>query len=129
MEHKWLPLDSMDTCARRTRANEVSRLMANEYRVEFESKGKLYININGQMKRIPNPFDHTPKAVELGEVDRQWYIKGYEPKPVVKEEPKVELEFKVKKLDVDDEDKLIRKDKSTDKKKKVSKRASAKKGK
>ena len=129
MEHKWLPLDSMNTCARRTKANEVSRLMANEYRVEFESKGKLYININGQMKRIPNPFDHTPKAVELVEVDREWYIKGYEPKPVVKEEPKVELEFEVKKLDVDDEDKLIRKDKSTDKKKKVSKRASAKKGK
>ena len=129
MEHKWLPLDSMNTCTRRTRANEVSRLMANEYRVEFESKGKLYVNINGQMKRIPNPFDHTPKAVELVEVDRQWYIKGYEPKPVVKEEPKVELEFEVRKLDVDDEDKLIRKDKSTDKKKKVSKRASAKKGK
>lgn len=129
MEHKWLPLDSMNTCARRTKANEVSRLMANEHRVEFESKGKLYININGQMKRIPNPFDHTPKAVELVEVDGQWYIKGYEPKPVVKEESKVELEFEVKKLDVDDEDKLIRKDKSTDKKKKVSKRASIKKGK
>lgn len=127
MEHKWLPLDSMNGCTRKTRAKEVSVLMANEYRVEFESKGKLYININGQMKRIPNPFDYTPKVVELVEVDRQWYIKGYEPKPVVKEEPKVELEFEVKKLDVDDEDKLIRKDKSTDKKKKVSKRASVKK--
>lgn len=129
VEHRWLPLESMNSCTRRAKEKEVSTLMANEHRVEFESKGKLYININGQMKRIPNPFDYIPKAVELVEVDGQWYIKGYEPKPIVKEEPKVELEFGVKKLDVDDEDKLIRKDKSTDKKKKVSKRASAKKGK
>ena len=54
--------------------------MANEHIVEFESKGKLYININGQIERIDNPFDHTPTKVEITFVDNKPYIKGYEPK-------------------------------------------------
>lgn len=121
MEHRWLPLDSMNTCTRRIKEREVSMLMADEHRVEFESKGKLYININGQMKRIPNPFDHSPKVVELVEVDGEWYIKGYEPEPVVKDEPEHE--------DVVSEKVELRMPKVEpyNKKKKVSKRASIKK--
>lgn len=121
MEHKWLPLNSMDGCTRRTREKEVSTLMGNEHRVEFESKGKLYININGQMKRIPNPFDHSPKVVELVEVGGEWYVKGYEPKSIVKEEPKHE-EVADKKVEL-----RMPKVEPSNKKKKVSKRASIKK--
>lgn len=131
MEHKWLPLDSMDSCTRRAKEKEVSTLMANEHRVEFESKGKLYININGQIKRIPNPFDYSPKKVELVNVDNEWYIKGYEPKPIVKEEPKIRLEFEKEEVKeektIKKEEKIIEKEKPK-KKKKVSKRASIKKG-
>lgn len=131
MEHKWLPLDSMNSCTRRIKEKEVSTLMANEYRVEFESKGKLYININGQIKRILNPFDYSPQKVELVNIDNEWYIKGYEPKPVAKEEPKVELEFEKEEVKeektIEKEEKIIEKEKSK-KRKKVSKRASIKKG-
>lgn len=113
----------MNTCTRRNKVKEVGILMANEYKVEFESKGKLYININGQIKRIPNPFDYSPKKVELINIDNEWYIKGYEPKPIV--EPVVEDELGLKK-EIGEKKEIINKEKSN-KKKKVSKRASTKK--
>ena len=123
IEHCWLPLDSMDACTRRNKEKEVGILMANEYKVEFESKGKLYININGQVKRIPNPFDYSPKKVELININNEWYIKGYEPKSIV--EPVAEDGLRLKK-EIGEKKEIINKEKSN-KKKKVSKRASTKK--
>lgn len=54
--------------------------MANEYPVRFESKGKLYVSINGFIERIVNPFDYVPDKVDIKFVDGKPYIKGFEPK-------------------------------------------------
>ena len=98
MEHRWLPLDSMNTCTRRTREREVSMLMADEYRVEFESKGRLYVNINGQIERIENPFNYTPEKVKIVFVEDKPYVKGYEPERKVAEKVDVvEIEKEEKK--------------------------------
>ena len=97
-------------------------LMANEHIVEFESKGKLYININGQIKRIDNPFDHTPTKVEITFVDNEPYIKGYEPKvqkvEVVEEDVK---DVKTENIELEEEQPVIEK--------KAKKRVGKKKGK
>lgn len=82
--------------------------MANEHIVEFESKGKLYINIGGQIERISNPFDYTPKKVEIIFVDNKPYIKGYEPKVQKKETVKEDVDIKLeenKELAVEKKDK------------------------
>lgn len=94
-------------------------LMANEHIVEFESKGKLYININGQIERIDNPFDHTPTKVEITFVDNKPYIKGYEPK--VQKAEVVEEDVKTENIESEEEHPVIEK--------KAKKRASKKKGK
>ena len=49
------------------------------YKVCFEKRGNLYININGHVEIIPNPFEEVPlyvKAVKLK--NGQWRLKKYE---------------------------------------------------
>ena len=71
-------------------------LGANEYAVQFERNGKLYIERNGGMIKIANPFDHTPDTIELVQIENELYIKGFEPK---KAEPKKAEPKKSKKSD------------------------------
>lgn len=122
IEHRWLPLDSMNGCTRRRKEKEVSALMANEHRVEFESKGKLYVKINEQVKRIKNPFDYTPDKVEIVFVDNQPYIKGFEPKKdvtydVLKDKPQLEqVELQKDESDINKEKGNIKNNSTTKKK-------------
>ena len=49
------------------------------YLVKFERRGRLYIDINGQIEIIPNPFNDVPlyvKAVKLK--NGKWRLKKYE---------------------------------------------------
>ena len=59
-------------------------MSSNKNIVRFESKGKLYVEYNGRVVKINNPYDYTPDGVEIVEVDGQIYIKGFEPKQSVK---------------------------------------------
>ena len=84
VEHKWLPLSSMDRCRLRMHESKVKNMSSNKNIVRFESKGKLYVEYNGRVVKINNPYDYTPDGVEIVEVDGQIYIKGFEPKQPVK---------------------------------------------
>lgn len=84
MEHKWLPIDAMNTCNLRLPETEVV-LKQGEYLVRFEKNGELYIEIDNYVVVKKNPFDYVPTKVELVRVDNEMYIKGFEPKQ--KEEP------------------------------------------
>ena len=39
----------------------------NIFKVEFEKRGKLYINYNGVIKIISNPFNYIPSFVKIQE--------------------------------------------------------------
>ena len=60
------------------------------YVVRFESKGKLYVEYNDRVIKMANPFDYTPDAVELVQVENELYIKGFEPKIEKVQEEKIE---------------------------------------
>lgn len=49
------------------------------YKVCFERKGNLYININGNVEVIPNPFDIVPLYVKATKLKSgKWRLKKYE---------------------------------------------------
>lgn len=66
-------------------------MSASGYSVRFESKGKLYVEYNGRVIKIANPFDYVPEAVELVQVENELYVKGFEPK-IKKEEKEIKDE-------------------------------------
>lgn len=39
----------------------------DEYRVRFEDKGYLYVEVGNKIKKIKNTFDYTPDSVKLDE--------------------------------------------------------------
>ena len=88
IERKWLPLDGMDVCTLRESRKVEVMLGANEYKVQFERNGKLYIEYNDYVIKMRNPFDVIPEKVELIQVENELYIKGFEPKVEKKPEPK-----------------------------------------
>lgn len=85
-EHKWLPIDMMDSCI--LREKKEIELMENEYIVRLEHKGELYVDMGEYTIKIKNPFDYKPDKVELVEVEGEYYIKGFEPKPKSKKTKK-----------------------------------------
>lgn len=96
IERRWLPLGGMDGCTLQNKRKVKAMLGANEYAVQFERNGKLYIERNGGMIKIANPFDHIPDTIELVQIENELYIKGFEPK---KAEPKKAEPKKSKKSD------------------------------
>ena len=49
------------------------------YKVCFEKRGNLYIDYNGHIEIIPNPFDNTPLYVKLTKLKNgKWKLKRYE---------------------------------------------------
>ena len=61
-----------------------------KYKVLYEKRGMLYIELDYNTSiRVSNPFSTIPSGVDLTKIDGEYYIKGYEPKIVVKE---VEIE-------------------------------------
>lgn len=80
MERRWKPLPEMDNCLLMKQKMGVRDLKPNEYKVLFESNGKLYVEVDDVVHKIENPFDHTPQGVEIESVDGHVYVKGYAPK-------------------------------------------------
>lgn len=115
LEHKWLPLATMDKCNVRLENNAMSRLMKDEYKVLFESKGMLYVEYNDNVFKFSNPFDDVPEKVQLIKVDNELYIKGFESK--IETRPEVEPAVE---LDTVEENKV--KEKSSKKESKKKKR-------
>lgn len=87
LEHKWLPLTTMDRCNIRLGNDTMFELKKDEYKVAFESKGMLYVEYGDNVFKFKNPFDDVPQKVQLVRVDNELYIKGFEP---IKEEVKTE---------------------------------------
>lgn len=49
------------------------------YKVCFEKKGDLYININGNVEIVQNPFDTIPPYVKATKLKNgKWKLKKYE---------------------------------------------------
>lgn len=79
VEHKWLPIDSMDVC--RLRQPERSMVLKNnEYKVRFEKEGDLYIEMGDYVIQKKNPYDYIPEKVTLIEVDGELYFEGFVPR-------------------------------------------------
>lgn len=80
----WLPLNAMDKCNRRfvptQKRKEDIVLKDGEYRVEYIKHGKLYINVNGNLIRMINPYDYEPKKVKLVNIEGTMYIEDFTPK-------------------------------------------------
>lgn len=79
----WLPLDSMSKCSRRIvpkKRKEGIALKQGEYIVEYVQGGKLYINVDGALIRMPNPYKYEPDKVKLIKVDGKMYIEEFAPK-------------------------------------------------
>ena len=68
VEHKWLPIDSMDVCTLRQPERSIV-LKNNEYKVRFEKDGDLYIEMGDYVIQKKNPYDDIPEKVTLIEVD------------------------------------------------------------
>ena len=75
----------------------MSELKKGEYLVLFESRGLLYVEYNDNVFKFQNPFDYTPKSVDLVRVDNELYIKGFEPKPKKQEDKAPKKESRKKK--------------------------------
>lgn len=96
--HKWLPLGGMSTCSLKnsqSQNKEVLNLKKGEYKVAYVQKNKLYIDMNGNLIRMMNPYDYEPKTVELVKIDNELYIKEFAPqnkKTTLKKENKSDEE-------------------------------------
>ena len=45
-------------------------------KVCFEKRGKLYVNVDGVIRIIPNPFDHVPQFVKTYQLKSgAWRVK------------------------------------------------------
>ena len=72
----WLPLKSMpNNC----KVKENLTIPRGYYKVCFERHHNLYINMNGKIEIIPNPYEDTPIFVKVTKTKAgQWRIKRYE---------------------------------------------------
>ena len=59
--HNWIPLKSMPAKCKVVEQQEIPK---GYYKVRMERKGYLYVDIDNQTYRIPNPFDDVPLYVK-----------------------------------------------------------------
>lgn len=76
-EHRWKPLESMDKCKLRKEGKPVPK---GQYKVRFELRGALYVDMGDFVQEIENPYDYVPEFVEVVQVNGKYYIKGFAPK-------------------------------------------------
>ena len=100
LEHKWLPLATMNGCNIRLEKDTMLELRKDEYKVAFESKGMLYVEYGDNVFKFKNPFDDVPQKVQLVRVDNELYIKGFEPKVEVQPKEEAKTEEKVPKKEL-----------------------------
>lgn len=69
----WKPLSSMpDVC----KIAENFEIPNGYYEVCFQKRGNLYVNIDGHIKIIPNPFEDVPKYVKAYQLKSgKWRVK------------------------------------------------------
>ena len=49
------------------------------YKVWFEKRGNLYVDLNGHIEIIPNPFEEVPLYVKVFKLrNGSWKLKKYE---------------------------------------------------
>lgn len=78
VEHKWLPIDSMDACKLRKPERSIT-LNKNEYKVRFEKDGELYIEMGDYVIQKKNPYDYIPEKVTMIKVGGEMYFEGFVP--------------------------------------------------
>lgn len=84
-EHRWKPLESMDKCKLRKEGKPVPK---GQYKVRFELKGTLYVEMGDFVREIKNPYGYVPEFVEVVQIDGVYYIKEFAPKVAPKKKPK-----------------------------------------
>lgn len=83
-------IDNVDKkCNLYINKENVEYMKQGKYKVLFEKRGKLCVQINNDTAiMINNPFSETPLGVDLVKIKDEYYVKGFEPKKV-EEEPKM----------------------------------------
>ncbi len=66
----WQPLSSMP---KDCNIKENFELPKGYYKVRFERKGKLYVDIDGFTQAIDNPFDDVPPFVKVSKLKNGTY--------------------------------------------------------
>lgn len=79
----WIPLESMSYCKIKTRGEKMKNWL-------FVKNNKIYVKLSNDMVVIvDNVFgDNIPDTIDVIEYKGNFYIKGYEPKEVVKKSNK-----------------------------------------
>lgn len=74
--NSWKPLNSMpENCM----VKERFEVPKGYYKVRMERKGFLYIDIDNQTIKVPNPFEEIPLYVKAYKLrNGQWRLKKYE---------------------------------------------------
>lgn len=74
--NNWKPLNSMpENCM----VKERFEVPKGYYKVRMERKGFLYIDIDNQTIKVPNPFEEIPLYVKAYKLrNGQWRLKKYE---------------------------------------------------
>lgn len=87
-EKRWKPLNSMYNC--KLQKEEVV-LKHDEYKVRFEHKGNLYIEIGDRVIKKQNPYDYVPNAVKMVNINGEMYFKEFAPKAAKKRNKEKEI--------------------------------------
>lgn len=72
-ESRWKPMASMPV---KCKIKESMEIPQGHYKVCFEKRGNLYVNVDGNIRIIPNPFDYVPQFVKVSRLKNgEWKVK------------------------------------------------------
>lgn len=75
-EKRWKPMNNMPL---NCKVKQIKSIPNGFYKVCFEKRGNLYIDFNGHIEIIPNPFDEVPLYVKATKLKTgKWKLKKYE---------------------------------------------------
>lgn len=73
---EWRAMSGMPT---NCKVKEQANIPAGYYKVCFEKRGNLYVDYNGNIQIIPNPFNNVPLFVKATKLKNgKWRLKQYE---------------------------------------------------
>jgi hypothetical protein len=76
-------IDNYKDCKNYKEQERLLIMADNKNSVRFEKNGRLYVDLNNdEVVIVKNPYDYTPKSVELIKVKEEYFVKGFEPKPI-----------------------------------------------
>lgn len=81
----FINVDNIDkNCTYYIKGEDLINMKNGKYKVLFEKRGYLIVEIdNDNVATVKNTLSEVPKYVELTKVDSSYYIKGFEPKPII----------------------------------------------